>query len=80
MAVKKGTAFTVVECALTILYIITLAGDSTPNKSLVVSNGPVIIDAMRWIGISFMGLNVLDNGVKGKYYQSALDKGAGGEA
>jgi len=33
---------------------------------------PHIIDAMKWVLVAFLGLNVTDNLVQGKFYNSNL--------
>ena len=44
------------------------------GKAVFLAVAPLLIDAMKWISLAFLGLNVIDNGVQGKWYQEGLAK------
>lgn len=44
-----------------------------PGKLVFLQVAPLLIDAMKWDVLAFLGLNVVDNGVKGKFYNPALE-------
>lgn len=44
-----------------------------PGKPVFLQVAPLLIDAMKWDILAFLGLNVVDNGVKGKFYNPALE-------
>jgi hypothetical protein len=64
----KGYAFLESEVVFIFLFLLVMF----VKPEFVETMGPVIIQAMQWLAIAFMGLNVADNGVKGKYYQPDL--------
>lgn len=74
----KGNLAAGVEAALFILAFTFFFGDITEGKTVFLEIAPLIIDAMKWVALAFLGLNVIDNGVQGKFYNEGLAK-AGNE-
>ncbi len=74
MKVTKGYGFVMTELLLFVIYIVSLFSDNTEMKVLIAGLGPVIVQTMGLLAGGFLGLNVTDNFVKGKYYNEALDK------
>lgn len=76
LKMTKGNATAGAEIAMIALYLFTFLTDSTPGKTQFLALAPVLIDAMKWIVIAYLGVNVIDNGVKGAFYQPGLAGGA----
>lgn len=72
MKVTKGHAFLLSEILLFAMFVITLFSDDSANRIVFAALAPLLIDAMQWITVGFIGLNVMDNGVKGKFFQNEL--------
>ncbi len=70
----KGNLAAGVEAALFILAFAFFFGDTTTGKAVFLETAPLLIDAMKWVALTFLGLNVVDNGVKGKWYNEGLAK------
>ena len=74
MKITKGYGFVMTELLLFAIFMVSLFSDNTEMKVLIVGLGPIIIQTMGLLAGGFMGMNVTDNFVKGKYYNEALDK------
>ncbi len=68
----KGNLAAGVEAALFILAFTFFFGDRSDGKAVFLEIAPSIIDAIKWVALAFLGLNVIDNGVQGKWYQEGL--------
>jgi len=76
----KGNLAAGVEAALFILAFTFFFGDKTEGKTVFLEIAPLLIDAMKWVALAFLGLNVIDNGVQGKWYNEGLANRATAEA
>ena len=76
----KGNLAAGVEAALFILAFTFFFGDRTDDKAVFLEITPSIIDAIKWVALAFLGLNVIDNGVKGNWYNEGLANRATAEA
>jgi len=73
----KFTKGNLAACSLGSLWLMTMLiyfFDASPGKAVFLQVAPPLIDAMKWISLAFLGLNVIDNGVQGKWYQEGLAK------
>lgn len=68
----KGNLAAGVEAALFILALTTFFGDRSEGKIVFLGWAPLLVDAMKWVALAFLGLNVLDNAGKGVFYQEGL--------
>jgi hypothetical protein len=75
LKMTKGNATAGAGIAMFALYLFTFLADNTPGKTQFLALAPVLIDAMKWIVIAYLGVNVIDNGVKGAFYQPGLAGG-----
>lgn len=69
MTIKKGQAYTLGITAIIGLYSSAVIG----GAHIADIYGPTLT-AIVTLTIGFIGGNVADNGVKGRFYNSALDK------
>ena len=70
----KGNLAACSLAALWLMAVLIFLLDKTPGKAVFLAVAPLLIDAMKWISLAFLGLNVIDNGVQGKWYQEGLAK------
>lgn len=66
--------------ALWLMAVMIFLLDKEQGKAVFLSVAPLLIDAMKWISLAFLGLNVIDNGVQGKWYNEGLANKAAAEA
>ena len=69
MKINKSKAYVYSLITLICLYILTLIVDA----SLINIVGPSTVGGIVGITLSFIGGNVADNGVKGAFYNEALN-------
>ena len=67
----KGNAFALVHFSLMILAVGAI------QLGMVEILWPQIMEALLFNGIAYIGGNVFDNGVKGRFYNAGLQQGAG---
>ena len=72
----KFTKGNLAACSLAALWLMAVLIFllDEQGKAVFLAVAPLLIDAMKWISLAFLGLNVLDNGVQGKWYQEGLAK------
>jgi hypothetical protein len=68
MTIQKGQFSLIIEG----LLFMELRFEAIYNPSLYAIIAPGIINAMLYLALGFLGLNVVDNWVKGKFYQPGL--------
>jgi len=68
----KGNTTAYYEFGLLLVLCLIFFCDRTDNKAVFTMIAPHIIDAMKWVLVAFLGLNVTDNLVQGKFYNSNL--------
>ena len=75
MKVTKGHAF-LIACLLIVLLtaFMVMVVALQDRANVVLSIAGAAIAGLVSVAIGFIGGNVVDNGVKGKYYQEKLDK------
>ena len=72
-SVKKSESWRTGIVVLTVLYLVTLA---VAPAILEVVGGPIVY-AISFATVGYIGGNVADNAVKGRFYRSELDEGSG---
>lgn len=70
--VTKGLAFLVTMGVLLILGIVVMATPQNRDNVTYAAALAEIVNTMRWVSIAYMGWNVADNGVKGKFFRQEL--------
>ena len=73
----KFTKGNLAACSLGAIWLMAMLiyfFDASPGKTVFLAVAPLLIDAMKWISLAFLGLNVIDNGVQGKWYNEGLAK------
>lgn len=70
MTIQKGQFALIVEG----LFFVELRLNAIYNSANYNLIAPAIISSMLYLALGFLGLNVLDNGVKGKFFQPDLFK------
>lgn len=71
MRINKSKAYLFSLITLIIIYVLTLL----VSAEMINVVGPSVITGIVGITIAFIGGNVADNGVKGAFYNQALDQG-----
>jgi hypothetical protein len=78
MRITKGKAFVVTVMSLvfvTLLFIFTIPTEARPNLIENIASG--ILTALVAVATVYIGGNVADNGVKGKFYKDELNNKGG---
>ena len=68
MRVKKSTAYITGMVTLTLMYFVTLL----TSIDAAVAIGPGVVLGIVGVTTAYIGGNVADNGVKGRFYNEAL--------
>ncbi len=68
----KGNLAVGALAAFWVLYLLTFFFDRSEGKKVFLQISPMLVDAMKWDTLAFLGFNVLDNAGKGKFYQAGL--------
>ncbi len=70
--ITKGIMALWTEISLVFLYLVTLTVDPTPTKAVFAQIAPGLVTAMQIVAGAFLTASVVDNGVKGKWFNPAL--------